>query len=284
MTVSRFGIAVAPTFDVEGHYRLAALAEAAGLDLIGIQDHPYVAKYVDAFTLISQILARTQRITLFPDVANLPLRPATMLARTASSLARVSGGRFALGLGAGGYWDAIATMGVPRLGSAEALKSLDEGIRVMRELWQPGHTIASGLAGQGPAVPIWVGSVGPRSLRLTGRLADGWAAPIPSYLPYEQWGPSNRIIDAAAAGAGRSTGDVTRMAQIVGTITPAAGEKVELVGDAPIRTDVNGWVDALGRLADDYPFTTFVFWPERADEDQIRRFGEELAPALREQA
>ena len=79
----------------------------------------------------------------------------------------------------------------------------------------------------------------------------------------------------------RAREDVVRIAQVVGTITPQGGGKVELAGDAPIRTDVKGWVEAMGRLYTEYPFTTFVFWPEKTDDDQIRRFGEEVAPAIR---
>ncbi|MFK3978867.1 LLM class flavin-dependent oxidoreductase [Micromonospora sp. NPDC050397] len=288
MTI-QFGVSLAPTSDVEHGFRLAAAAELAGLDLIGVQDHPYVSRYVDAFVFIGQLLARTHTISVFPDVTNLPLRPPAMLALTASSLARVSEGRFVLGLGAGGYWDAITSMGVPRRTPAEGLRALAEAVELMRELWETGREVTrdgefasvSGLAGHGPAVPVWVGAQGPHSFRLTGRLADGWAAPIPSYLPYERWAPANATIDRAAQESGRSPASVTRVAQIVGTITDHPQRRPELVGAAPIRADVNGWVEVLERLATEQPFTTFVLWPETADERQIRRFGEEVAPMLR---
>lgn len=286
----RFGVSLTPTLDVERTYRLAAEAERAGLDLIGVQDHPYVASYVDAFVVVGQLLARTRKITLLPDVANLPLRPPVMLARTSSSLARVSGGRFVLGLGAGGYWDAIASMGTPRRTPAEGLRALTEAVELMRELWRPGATVTrdgefasvASLAGQGPDVPVWIGAQGPRSLAVTGRIGDGWAAPIPSYLPYEQWAESNTVIDRAAADAGRSPAAVTRVAQLVGTIDPAVRRRPDLVGSEPIRTDARGWAEVVERLAVEQPFTTFVLWPEREDETQIRRFGEEVVPLVTE--
>ncbi|GAA1299379.1 hypothetical protein GCM10009610_06290 [Pseudonocardia xinjiangensis] len=133
---------------------------------------------------------------------------------------------------------------------------------------------------------IWVGSQGPRSLALTGQLADGWAAPIPSYLPYERWAQSNELLDRAARGAGRDPADIRRIAQLVGVIDPAAATPGPLAqsGSDPVRADVGGWVELLTRLATEQPFTTFVLWPQRTDERQIRLFAEEVAPRVRERA
>src|SRR4051795_7330943 len=50
-------------------------ADAGCLDLVGIQDHPYQRRFLDTWTLLSYAAARTGRIRLVPDVANLPLRP-----------------------------------------------------------------------------------------------------------------------------------------------------------------------------------------------------------------
>jgi alkanesulfonate monooxygenase SsuD/methylene tetrahydromethanopterin reductase-like flavin-dependent oxidoreductase (luciferase family) len=83
------------------------------LDLIGIQDHPYQRRFLDTFALIGDLLARTERLRFFPDVANLPLRQPAMLAKAGASLDVMSGGRFELGLGAGAFWEAIAAMGGP---------------------------------------------------------------------------------------------------------------------------------------------------------------------------
>src|SRR5699024_11124523 len=85
---------------------LAQASEAAGLDLATFQDHPYQAGFLDTWTLLSYAAARTERIRLTGNVINLPLRPPAVLARAAASLDLLSGGRFELGLGAGGFWDA----------------------------------------------------------------------------------------------------------------------------------------------------------------------------------
>ena len=89
--------------------------ERLGLDYIAVQDHPYQRRFVDAWVLMSMIAASTSRVGVFPDVANLPLRPPAVLAKAAASLDVLSGGRFELGLGAGGF----GTPSKPSAGRAE---------------------------------------------------------------------------------------------------------------------------------------------------------------------
>jgi alkanesulfonate monooxygenase SsuD/methylene tetrahydromethanopterin reductase-like flavin-dependent oxidoreductase (luciferase family) len=71
--------------------------EARGLDWIGVQDHPYQRRFVDTWALLGAIAGATTRVGFFPDVANLPLRPPAIMAKTAASLDVLSGGRFELG-------------------------------------------------------------------------------------------------------------------------------------------------------------------------------------------
>lgn len=77
--------------------------EELGFDLIGIQDHPYQGRFLDTWSLMAMIAASTKRLRLFPDVANLPLRPPAVLAKAAATIDLLSGGRFELGIGAGGF-------------------------------------------------------------------------------------------------------------------------------------------------------------------------------------
>src|SRR6201991_504012 len=130
-----FGVSLVPSIDVAACRELAVSADREGLDLLGIQDHPYVPEYLDTFVLAGDLLSVTQRIGVFPDVANLPLRPPALLAKTAAALDIVSGGRFNVALGAGGYWDAITQMGVPRRTPQQANAALAEAIAVLRALW-----------------------------------------------------------------------------------------------------------------------------------------------------
>jgi alkanesulfonate monooxygenase SsuD/methylene tetrahydromethanopterin reductase-like flavin-dependent oxidoreductase (luciferase family) len=83
----QFGVFLTPdASQPERLLTLAVLADELGFDLIGIQDHPYQRRFFDAWTLITAIAMRTRRITVFPDVINLPLRPPAVLAKAAASL------------------------------------------------------------------------------------------------------------------------------------------------------------------------------------------------------
>ncbi|CAM02141.1 luciferase-like monooxygenase [Saccharopolyspora erythraea NRRL 2338] len=293
----RFGVAVAPVAaELDTVVGLARSADEAGLDLFGVQDHPYVADFVDTMSLIGHLLAATRHLRVFPDVANLPLRTPALLAKQAASLDLLSDGRFELGLGAGASQPAVGAMGSPVRTPGQAFRALEEGIAVIRAMWDAGHAVradgehyrlAGIQAGPAPAhqVGIWLGSVGPRMLELTGRLADGWAAPIAPYLPYEHWPAAMAAIDAGAREAGREPSEVVRVAHLVGTVTEAptgqATTHAGLRGSAPIQAGAGQWADLIRSLAEDVGFDTFVFCPAEATPGQLDRWAREVVPAVR---
>ena len=125
---------------------LAQLSERIGLDLVTFQDHPYQTGFLDTWTLLSWVAAQTQTISVSGNVLNLPLRPPAVLARAAASLDLLSGGRVELGLGGGGFWDAIEAMGGPRRSPGETVEALSEAIDVIRAIWdeQPGGVFLDG--------------------------------------------------------------------------------------------------------------------------------------------
>ena len=96
----QFGISIVPaTETLEPGRALVSAADEAGLDLVGIQDHPDQGRFLDTWSLVRTLLAETKRISFFTDVANLPLRPLAVMAKAAASLDVLSAGRFELGLG-----------------------------------------------------------------------------------------------------------------------------------------------------------------------------------------
>src|SRR5438105_1454167 len=78
---------------------LVRAGDRAGIDFAGIQDHPYQRHFLDTWSLIPALLAETERIPLFTDVANVPLRSPAVMAKAAASIDLLRGGRFELRLG-----------------------------------------------------------------------------------------------------------------------------------------------------------------------------------------
>ena len=281
-----FGISLVPNHDDLGLMReLTRQADELGLDLVGIQDHPYQWRYLDTFTLIGDLIARTERIRFFPDVANLPLRLPAVLAKQATSLDVVSGGRFELGLGAGAFWDGIGAMGGPVRSPGEAIDALDDAIHIIRAFWsgeraityEGTHYSVKGLhPGPQPVheMGIWLGVGKPKALALTGRLADGW-------VPSLSWATPDLVpdmqsrIDEAATAAGREPSEIRRVLNVNGRIVD--GPVGELIEGPP-----DHWVETLSGFATELGFDTFVFWPTESPVEQLERFAREVAPALRE--
>src|ERR671924_311904 len=110
-------------------------ADRAGLDLIGVQDHPYQRRFFDTWTLLAYVAGRTERVVLLSDVINLPLRPPAVLAKAAASLDLLRGGRVELGIGAGSFWEAIEAKGGPRRSAGESVDALEEAVTILRAFW-----------------------------------------------------------------------------------------------------------------------------------------------------
>jgi alkanesulfonate monooxygenase SsuD/methylene tetrahydromethanopterin reductase-like flavin-dependent oxidoreductase (luciferase family) len=274
----KLGIFVVPdATDPDSTIEQIVAADEVGLDLIGVQDHPYQRRFFDTWTLLAYAAGRTKRLRLVPDVINLPLRLPSVLAKSAASLDVLSGGRVELGLGAGAFWDAIEAMGGPRRTPSESVDALEEAIAILRGFWSGDRTVnfegkhyrvKGAKPGPRPAHPIgiWVGALGPRMLRLTGRLADGWLPSLGSGMTAEDAPRMQAAIDEGARAAGRDPAEIERA---VNVSAPAG--------------DPGGWADQLARIATGLDFSTLVVVTPGEDPiGEIRRLGAEVAPRLRE--
>jgi alkanesulfonate monooxygenase SsuD/methylene tetrahydromethanopterin reductase-like flavin-dependent oxidoreductase (luciferase family) len=263
---------------------LAQFAEQAGLDLATFQDHPYQPGFLDTWTLLSYAAASTQAIRLAPNVLNLPLRQPAVVARSAASLDLLSGGRFELGLGAGAFWDAIAAMGGRRLSPPQALAALTEAIAVIRGIWHPGqpgvlrvdgefYQVNGAKRGPAPAhdIGIWLGAYKPRMLALTGQAADGWL-PSLGYLQPEELAAGNAIIDEAATAAGREPAAIRRLLNISGELSARSS--------GFLHGPPGQWAEELAALALTDGISAFILGGD--DPAALERFGQEIAPAVRD--
>jgi alkanesulfonate monooxygenase SsuD/methylene tetrahydromethanopterin reductase-like flavin-dependent oxidoreductase (luciferase family) len=280
-----FGLNVDPhAHGLPAAERIAAIADEAGLEYVGVQDHPYIPDFLDTMTMIAWLAGRTRRVHLFPNVANLPLRPPVMLAKQAASIDVLSGGRFELGLGAGAFADRVAGMGGPVRTPGQARRALSEAVDVIRASWagepyayERGDHYRAPAVRPGPRpahdVELWLGVLGPKAVRLVGEKADGWSVSAP-YVPPDRLPELNGIIDAAAAEAGRDPGAIRRLYNVAGVIVEEDG--------GPFDGPVERWVDTLTRLHREARMDTFIFWPSRDRERQSRIFAERVVPAVRE--
>ena len=283
----RFGGNVDPTAsDLSWPLQLTRAIEKAGLDFVGIQDHPYNAGFLDTWTLIATLIQGTERVHIFPNVANLPLRPPAMLAKAAATLDVLSGGRVELGLGAGAFREGIEAMGGAGRGKGESIEALTEAVQIIHAFWQGSralrfegkhYTVKGAHPGPQPAhaIGIWLGVYGPRALGVTGRLADGWI-PSSSYAPPERLPEMQQRINDAALAAGRPPQAIRRIYNVMGFIT-SSQQQGFLTGP------VDYWVDELTRLAVEIGMDAFIYWPADDRLRQLEQFAAEVVPAVREQ-
>jgi alkanesulfonate monooxygenase SsuD/methylene tetrahydromethanopterin reductase-like flavin-dependent oxidoreductase (luciferase family) len=294
-TALQFGISVVPATETLDRIReLVRAADEGALDLVGIQDHPYQSRFLDTWSLIPTLLAETDRISFFTDVANLPLRPPAVMAKAAASLDVLSGGRFELGIGAGAFPDVIASMGGPPRTPGESVEALEEAIDVIRLMWSSERAVSfegntyrldGARPGPRPAHPIglWVGAFRPRMLRLTGRKADGWL-PSLGVLSRDELRAGNELIDATAETAGRDPRSIRRIINLQGVIgeTPAPPRSSLPVGylaGEPLAGPPEWWVETLTRFIAD-AFDTLVFWPIDLSPRQVELLAGEVVPLL----
>jgi uncharacterized protein (TIGR02246 family) len=285
----RVGISVVPaTADLNRIGELVRTADDFGLDVVGIQDHPYQGLFVDTWSLIPTLLAQTTRVSMFTDVANLPLRPPAMMAKAASSLDVLSGGRFDLGLGAGAFPEIVARLGGPVRTRGQSIDALEEAIDVLRLMWSDVPSVSYDGAyyqltdarpGPQPLHPIgiWLGAFKPRMLRLVGRKGDGWL-PSLGVLSREQLRDGNALIDQTAEQAGRDPREIRRILNLQGVIGdgPAPARESLPVGylaGEPLGGPPDFWVDTLAAFVAD-GFDTLVFWPVDVSRQQVELLSE----------
>ncbi len=274
--------------------RHARLADDAGLDLVSLSDHPYFAERVDAYAGLGFVLGATSNIAGAVICTNLLSRPAPILARTVTGLSTISRGRVILGMGAAGMWEEIVALGVPRLSPAARIRALEEAIVVVRALSGGGDPVTlegefyhvTGLTpATAPTPPIWVGSLGPKMLAVTGRHADGW---IPGHLA--DWrstlvAESRPIIDEAAASVGRDPGDVDTIYNLTGRLARHPLPETRDDEGRWIGGGVAQWVEELTFAVLDRGAGAFIYLLPPGDsisDTALNLWAHEVVPAVRE--
>jgi F420-dependent oxidoreductase-like protein len=198
-----------------GALDLALEAERLGLDVCWVAE----AWGADAPTALGWLAGRTRRMLLGSGVIQVGTRTPVAIAQAARTLAELSGGRFLLGLGASGPQVIEGLHGVPFARPRTRLRETVDVVRMTlagEKVAYAGETVTIPLPGGSgrpmrlsgspcPDVPIYLATLSPRMLRLTGEIADGWLGT--SFVP-EAASAYLTHLDTGLAAAGRTRADL----------------------------------------------------------------------------
>ena len=202
--------------DFESVVEFAVEAEKLGVD----QAWSAEAWGYDAVSTLAYVGARTKNMTLGTGIMQISARTPSMTAMTALTMAHVTGGRFILGLGASGPQVVEGLQGQsfarPLLRMRETIEIVRQAFRGEKLRYEGDHHVLPRPGGQGkalrlsqpanPQIPIWLATLSPRALELTGEIADGWLGT--SFTP-EAAEAHLKYLRLGAEKAGRSLADLT---------------------------------------------------------------------------
>jgi F420-dependent oxidoreductase-like protein len=236
----------------------AAELEAAGLDMVWVAE----AYGFDGVSLMGYLAAVTERVEIGAAILPIYTRTPTLLAMTAAGVDALSDGRCVLGLGASGPQVIEGWHGVPY---TEPVSRTREIIEICRKVWTRERVTHEGRSYTLPLppdrgtglgkplklittpvrerVPIYVASLGPRNVRMTAEIADGWL-PI-FHLPEkvdEVWGPD------LAAGAAKRPPELGPLEIVAGGLLAVGDDAADLRDLArPMLALYVGGMGAKGR-------------------------------------
>lgn len=200
-----------PDADWDRRLRYALEAERLGVEMVWTAE----AWGYDAATPLAYLAAKTERIRLGTGIMQIGARTPAMTAMTSLTLAALSHDRFVLGLGVSGPQVMEGWHGVPFAHPLERTREFLEMVRIITrgerliysgEIYQvplpgsEGKALVPGATPR-PGLPIYLASLGPKNLELTGALADGWLGT--SFIP-EQARVYFDPLERGARSVGRS--------------------------------------------------------------------------------
>jgi len=261
---------------------MARRLEAAGFDAVWCSDHVIMTErtdrstypfsddgrpgwdltspWYDAIVVMAQAAAATERVEIGCAVLLVPLRQPVVLAKQLASLDRLSGGRIALGVGAGWYREEFEALGID---FATRGRNLDESLALLRDLWggRPAafegevHALPAGVIHEPTPVrrvPILVGGMSTAALRRAAA-QDGWLAlQRAGRLDVAELADGATRMTALAREAGRDPADLRVVLRVIasqGRVAEVARALPELtaagVDEVVIDTDWDSDDDEL---------------------------------------
>jgi alkanesulfonate monooxygenase SsuD/methylene tetrahydromethanopterin reductase-like flavin-dependent oxidoreductase (luciferase family) len=283
----QFGLNI-PTSAAPGTDPVAAAknAEQLGFDFVSSSDHPGGSEPSnETWTMLSWIAAATTRIRVATRVLGVPYRTPAMVAKMAETFDRLSGGRLILGLGGGSADDEHRAFGLGVRSPKDKTDGLEEAVTIIRGLWsEPSFSFDGRLYNTAAAelepkpdhqIPIWLGTFAPRSLAITGRLADGW---IPSlgYASADELVQMRKRLLEAAREVGRDAAAITCAVNLdIRVDARAKGDESLVAGSPEAVAERLGTFAAAG-------FSAFNFMLDAVDGgEQAERLASEVIPLVR---
>lgn len=219
---------------------IARTAEAVGFDGLWLGDHLLYRRAGDrprgpweAWTTLAALAEATERVTLGPLVASTSFHNPAMLAKMASTVDEISGGRLVLGLGAGWNETEYRAFGFP---FDRRISRFEEAFTIIRTLLRAGAIDFDGhfyqardceLRPRGPrpeGPPLMVGSIGPRMLRITLPHVDSWNAWFADTRNTSAGvAPLRELVDATCHEVGRDPATVARTVAVLVQLPSGTG-------------------------------------------------------------
>lgn len=242
---------------------------------------------------MTALAAGTRRINLGPNVMTTPLRLPAMIAKEAATLDLISDGRVLLGLGAGASDDGIAGLGGPEFRrNGDKFRAFSDALHIIRGLWDSSGepfsyegkvlSVLDVQFGPQPArrIPIITGSMGPQSLRLTAKVADGISIST-SYVSADRIPWFRQQLDAGAEAFGRGSGELRIYYNVMGFIE--IGKSSKRSRDPGVyQGDPSWWIEQLTDLAT-AGVGGFTLWPVAGNyNEQVSLFAEEIISRVRQ--
>jgi alkanesulfonate monooxygenase SsuD/methylene tetrahydromethanopterin reductase-like flavin-dependent oxidoreductase (luciferase family) len=202
--------------------RISEAAEKAGYDSFLMPDEMFItaSPLVECWTTLAGIAERTSRINIGPYVSCNSYRHPAVLAKIASTLDVISGGRLRFHLGAGGWGQVVVhkAYGIPYGNLEERVARLKEAIQLIRAMWSEGkadfhgqyYTLQDAVCEPKPVqshLQIWTGGSSSTLITAAAEVADGWDT---GFCTLEGFKKLSQKFDLACEKFGRDPGEVRR--------------------------------------------------------------------------
>ena len=203
----------------------------------------------DGFTVLTMLACNTQSLRLGTGIVTVFSRTPALIAQSIASLDQISGGRATLGLGTSGKIVIENWHGVPY---QKPIQRTREYVQIIRqclsgepvnhqgEIFNLSRFRLGSTAVQ-PRIPIYLASLGPKNLELTGQMADGW---LPIWVNRERLGDLKENVKQAAEQAGRDICQITAAPQIMCTVAENIQELAE--AEQSIRAHMAYYIGGMG--------------------------------------